>query len=75
MTPPIRNGASRAGLIDWAQLPYRPALHDQAKGGDQCRALSRRQEVQPNRCGHDGKRKACKAGNKCRGNGAQDKQD
>src|SRR5712672_4353288 len=57
------------------QLPHRPALHDQAKGGDQRRALSRRQKMQPYRCSDDSKRKARKAGDKCRGKGGQDKQD
>src|SRR6267143_7307889 len=55
--------------------PLGPVLHDQAKGGDQRRALSRRQKMQPHRCSYDSKRKARKAGDKCRGKGGQDKQD
>src|SRR6266478_544915 len=33
------------------QLPDGPALHDQSEGRDQHRALSRRQQMQPYRCG------------------------
>src|SRR5262249_19997253 len=62
------------GRVDrLAQLPHRPALHDQAKGGDQRRALGRRQKMQPYRCSDNSKRKPRKPGDKCCGKGGEDK--
>jgi hypothetical protein len=57
-------------LYRLAQFPYRAALHDQTKGGDQDRTLGRRQEVQPDGHRHDRKRKTRQARAKRRGKGA-----